>query len=793
MVKIALRNIRKNKGFSIINMAGLAMGITCFLLLAAYVYHELSYDKYLSNYPRLAYVSMGYKSGQDGDFTYMGVTPTAVAPSFKKEFPEVEAAVRMYTYNGAALVKKGSELLKESKLKYVDEDFLEVLNFEVLLGNNKDPLKDPNTIVLTERLAKKYFTNSDAVGKTIVIDKDPWLVTAVIADVPSYSELKFDALMSNKGLERYKEPNWGSANDVTFLLLNSEQSFATMQKKVDGFIQEQFKDAIAQGFSFVINLEPISKVHLYSKTAGTGNIVYLYIFAFLGIALLIISCLNFTNLSLAHAAERGKEIGVKKVLGAYQSVIFKQFLTEGGLMVFISLFFGIVFAWLLLPFFSAYLGIPMSLNIWDKPLFYILVLGFFIVLSLMANGWPAWLISKFKPVDILKGDWKSKKSKFPLAKILITFQYTVSIFLVICTLLAYQQMHFIQTMNTGLNRSQVVVLDGDIWNNTDRETLKNKLLANPSIKSVSASYDSPVNIQGGYSINYVEGKTSDFNLNITAIPIEKDFLKVFEIPIVAGSDLTDVDIVKARDTSVNRSVGFILNKLAASNLGWTPEQAIGKQIHMNGRKGPVKAVVDNFNFASLHTEVQPIVLFPEYQYFGNIFIKIKEGVPTSKALDDISRIFKEIKPNSPFEKHFLDEDYAAMYTKEQQSSKIMQLFAIVTILIACIGLFALSAYSAKQRIKEIGIRKVLGASVVKLVGMLSKDYILLVMIAFLIALPLGYWAMDKWLDNFAYHSEMEWWIFLLAGGITLVVSLITISSQTIKAAKANPIHSLKDE
>ena len=793
MVQITLRNIRKNKGFSLINIAGLTMGISCFLLLAAYIYHELSYDKYLSNYPRVAYVSMGYKSGQDAEFIYMGVTPTALAPTFKKEFPEVEQAVRMYAYNGAALVEKGTEQLKESKLKFVDEEFLNVLNFDVLAGNAKNPLSEPNAIVLTENLAKKYFADQEAVGKMLMIDKNPWLVTAVIGNVPSYSELKFDALMSNKGLSRYKDPNWGSANDVTFLLLKNPNSFHALQGKTDEFINNQFKEAIAQGFSFKIDLEPISEVHLFSKTAGTGNITYLYIFTFLGISLLLISCVNFTNLSLAHATERIKEIGVKKVLGANQLRIFKQFLTEGTFMVFISLCLGIFSAWLLLPIFANYLGIIISFDVWNKPIFYGIIIGFFIALTLLANSWPAWLISKFNPVDILKGEWKSKKSKFSIAKILITFQYAVSIFLVICTLLAYRQMHFIQTMNTGLNRSQVLVLDGDIWSNSERETLKHKLLASSSIKAVSASYDSPVNVQGGYSINFAEGKSNDFSLNITAIPIEKDFLTVFEIPIIAGTNLNDVDIKKAQDTSANRSVGFILNKLAASNLGWNPEEAIGKQIQMNGRKGPIKAVVENFNFASLHTEVQPIVLFPEYHYFGNIFIKIKEGTSTTKALEDISRIFKEIKPNSPFESHFLNDDYAAMYKKEQQSSKIMQLFAVVTVIIACIGLFALSAYSAKQRIKEIGIRKVLGASVYNMVAMLSKDYLQLVVIAFLIALPLGYWAMRAWLTNFAYRSSMDWWIFLLAGGITMFISLITISSQTIKAAKSNPINSLKDE
>lgn len=792
-LKIAFRNIRKNRGFAIINIASLALGITCFLLLSAYVYHELTYDRFLSNSDRVSMVTSGVKAADDENFQYWSVTPTALAPEFEKEFPEIEKAVRMYNYNDAALVEKGSETIKENGLKYVDPDFLKVLNYKILEGNSISPLANPNDIVITEKIAKKYFPNTNPIGKTLVVDNTPWRVSAIIEDLPTFTEIKFTALLSNKGLERYKQTQWGSANDLTFLLLKKNIDTKAFQSKVDRFATDKFKEEAKAGFTIKLYIEQIQDLHLHSKAAGSGNMTYIYIFAFLGLALLVISAVNFTNLSLSHATERAKEIAVRKVLGAARKLVFKQFISEGAVMVGLALIIGLVSTWFLLPIFSAYIAVPIKLNIWTNPIFYISMLGFFIILNFIASGWPAWVISHFKPINVIKGQLKSNYSKFSVAKILITFQYCISIFLVICTLFAFRQMQFIQTKDTGLNRSQILVLDGDIWKNTERETMKNELTKLRSIKNVSASYDSPVNIQGGYSLQTAEGKQANFKMDITAIPIERDFLSTFDIPIIAGENLNETDIIKAKDTSVNRSVAIIINKLTAEKIGWTPQEAIGKQVQINGRKGPVKAVVDNFNFASLREEVRPVALFPEYNYFGNIFVKMEANANSKQAIQEIESVVKKLKPNAPFEYHFLDEDYADLYKQEQQTTKIMQLFALVTVSIACIGLFAISAYAAQQRVKEIGIRKVLGASVTKLVGLLTNDFIKLVLIAFIITVPLGYLAMDKWLANFAYHIHLEWWIFVIAGLVTLLISFLTIAGQAFKAARANPIYSLKDE
>ncbi len=792
-LKIAWRNIRKNRGFSVINILGFSLGITCFLLLAGYIYHESTYDRFLGNHNRIAFVSAAFKSGDTQAYQQSNVTPTAVAPTLQREFPEVEKAVRMYQYNDAALVKNGNEWVKETKLKFVDADFLKVLDYRIIAGDQEQPLLNPNAIVLTKGLADKYFPKVDPIGKTLRIDDTDRMITAVIENPPTFSEIQFSALLSNTALERYKEESWGAANDQTFLLMKDPSQLSQLEKKFNQRIEEMFKQEFAQGFHFKLQMERIADLHLHSKSAGTGNLIYIYVFACLAFALLLISCINFMNLSLAQATERAKEIGVKKVLGASKDSIFKQFLFEGSLLVFISLIIGLILAHLLFPFFSLYLGMQMELAIWREPLFYSFIALFFIVLSFLASGWPAWLIAQYRPIKILKGKLATRISKFNLSNILITFQYTISIFLVICTFFAYRQMQYLQHTNTGLNRDRIIVLDGDVWNQKERETLKNMLLAKPSVKFVSASYDSPINIQGGYTITEAEGKPSDFSFSLTAIPIEKDFLSVFEIPILTGESLSDADITKARDTSANRSYAFIINKNTATSLGWTAEQAIGKRIVLNGRKGTVKTVVDNFNFASLRDEIQPVILFPEYNYFGNIFVKLDTNANTKIALDEIASVWKALKPNSTFESHFLDDDYAKLYQQEQQTTKIMQLFAMITISIACIGLFALSAYATKKRVKEIGVRKVLGASISKIVGLLTVDYVGMISIAFLLAVPLGFLVMDTWLNNFAFHTNMEWWVFLLAGVITLFVSFATIGTQAVKAAKANPVDSLRDE
>ncbi|MCL7988090.1 ABC transporter permease [Sphingobacterium sp. lm-10] len=791
--KTAWRAIRKNKGFTLLNIFGLAMGITCFMLLSAYLVHEWNYDRFHPNIDRLAWVSYGYKGDSETEYQYIPTTPTAVAPTLKNEFAEVEEAVRLAEYSGESVVKTGTQTVVETKLLYGDEGFFRVLNYPFTEGTLHDELlSQPYQIVITENLAKKYFHDQSALGQTLVIDDQPWKVTGVIENPPTNTRFAFHAVLSNKHLKRYQEQVWHSANDVTLLLLNNVNSFGPLQEHVTSFIDKRFKNSPDKAAQIKVNIERLAEVHLFSE-AGRGNLMYMYIFAALAVAIIVLASVNFTNLILARSSERAKEVGVKKVLGAARYAIFYQFLLECALMIGIATAIAVVCAWLLLPAFSQYIGVEMHLHFWNQPLFYLAILVFTLFMSLLGGGWPAWLISKLRPLQILKVKGATAGEGFGSGKVLVVLQFCISLLFITCTLFATRQLQFLQETNTGLNREQVIILNGSVLKDADRTTLKNNLLRLPAVKGVTASYDSPVSVQGGYTAFDIEGKGGDLEISVTAIPIEKDFLSVFEIPIVAGQNLTDADILRTRDTSSAQEYPFIINKLAANAMGFVPEEAIGKHMNLNGRLGKITTVVENFNFASLKEEVQPIVLFPEYDYFGNIFIKIDRHANMASTLVAIGTVWKTIKPDIPFESHFLDEDYAALYKHERQTAKIMGLFSAITICIACLGLFALSAYAAQRRIKEIGIRKVLGASIARIVALLTIDFVSLVCIALCISIPITWWIMHHWLQEFTYRISIDWWMFLLAGGVTISIAFLTVSFQAIKAALANPVDSLRDE
>lgn len=792
-LKTAWRAIRKNQGFTILNIFGLAMGITCFLLLSAYIVHEWSYDRFHKNIDRLAWVSYGYKGDSDNEYRQIASTPTAAATTLKNEFAEVEEAVRLSEYTGESVVKIGEKTIIESQLLVSDPKFFKFFDYPFLEGNGlQNPLSAPYQIVITEKLAKKYFPNQPALGKTLLIDEQPWQVTGVVETPSTNTRFTFNAVLSNRHIPKYQEPVWHSANDITLLLLKNGTDFLALQEKVNAFIEPRFKNSAGNAPVIQLTIGRLADVHLFSKI-GRGNLTYIYIFAALALAIVVLASVNFTNLVLARSAERSKEVGVKKVLGAARASIFYQLLLECTLMVIAAILISLFGYLLLFPYFTQYIGADIQLNFWKEPYFYIAIISFTVFMAFAGGGWPAWMISSHHLSGLLKGKGSTAKADFGSGKALIVLQFCISLLFITCTLFAVRQLQYLQEANTGLNREQILVLDGSVLKDADRTTLKNNLLRQNGILGVTASYDSPISIQGGYTAFDIEGKSADFEISSTAIPIEKDFLSVFEIPVLAGTDLTDADILRARDTSSSQEYSFILNKLAAEAMGFSPETAIGKHMNLNGRKGRIKTVVDNFNFASLKEEVQPIVIFPEYDYFGNIFVKVDRHASMPNTIAAIEKAWKTIKPDIPFQSHFLDEDYAELYHHERQTAKIMGLFSGITISIACLGLFALSAYAAQRRLKEIGIRKVLGASIGRIVLLLTKDFLMLVAIALLITTPITWTIMHRWLQDFTRHINIEWWIFLVAGTATIAIAFVTVSFQAIRAALMNPVNSLRDE
>jgi len=786
----------KNKTTSSISIFGLSMGITCFLLLGTYILNELRYDKFHAKADRIAYVSLNYQSPNDKEPVRSSVTPTGAVPSIKRMFSEVEDGTRVYGSSSAdnpAVIKYGDKIMNEPAIRYADSSFFNIFSFDFIAGDASTALHRPNAIVITVSTAKKYFGEENAMGKILEIDGKAWSVTGVVKDVPSFSSVRFNMIGSYQTLARSKTEAWSSANDVSYLLLKSPDQLPVLQQKIDNWINQEFADARKAGYRYGFSLEKLTHVHLYSKVASSGNITYLYIFGAIAISLLIIACINFTNLITAKSAERAHEIGVKKVLGAQRGQLIRQFMLESALVTIFSLAIGLLGAYLLFPFFNQLIGINLSLQVWKPEWLIYGLLATFIVITLISGIWPATIIAAFNPINALQGKInKSKRGEF-IRKALVTFQFCISLLFIMSTLIAGQQLRYVQTKDTGLDRSQVLVLDASKFNTNRLVTLKNRLLLAPGISGVTASYDSPVNVQGGYDLKS-EGESNDQSISITAIPVEKDFTRFFDIKLIAGENLTDADIERVLLADDDKKeYSFILNKLALNNLGWTPEEAIGKAVNLNGRKGKIKAVVQDFNFSSLREEIRPIVIFPEYNWFGKLFIKINAHTNMAQQLASITTIWKEFNPDIPFDYHFLDQEYDNLYKTEIRTSKILNLFSVCTIVVSCLGLFGLVTYLTQQREKEIGIRKVLGASVPAILRLLSMDFVKLVVIACIIASPIAWLLMNKWLADFAYHIEITWTVFLIAGILALGVTLITISSRAIKAAMVNPVDSLRNE
>jgi len=794
-IKIAWRNLRRNRGTSLINIFGLALGICCFLLLGTYIINELRYDRFHEKFDRIVYLSFAYKAPTDAEFTEAIVTPTAVVPTFMTQFPEVENGVRLYKSGGedqSIAVKYEDKVFNESDVLYADPSFFDIFSFEFLEGSAAQSLIKPYAVVITASTAKRYFGDEPALGKSLMISEHAWQVSGVIEDIPPYSQIQFSILGSYQSLPRSKEENWGSANDISYLLLKSPNEHEALQKKIDQFIAVRFVNEISAGYQVRFPVTKLTDVRLQSSGLGGTKAVYIYLLAFMAVSLLLIACINFANLMMAKSVERAHEIGVKKVMGALRKHVLFQFIFESFFTAAISLAIGLIAAIVVMPLFAQYTGIALSIKSWDGGWFVSVFLLLFLLIALVSGGGPAYLLSALKPTDSLKGKVAKSQTGLLLRKGLIVFQFCISMLFIISTIIVGRQIHFMQTTDTGFERSQVIVLDASDMDSRSLLSFKNALVNQGNIAGVTASYDSPVNIQGGYSLS-AEEKPGDFSLSVTAIPVEKDFTSVFEMDIVAGEALTDTDVKQVNSNLPNPEYAFLLNETALKSLGWTPEESIGKWVNLNGRRGRVKAIVRDFNFASLHSEIGPVVLFAEYNWFGKLFIKTQSGHNMRETLANVEGLWNTFQKDKLFDYHFLDDEYTALYIKESRTSKILNLFSLATITVSALGLFALSSLAIRQRVKEIGVRKVLGASVLSITRLVSFDFIRLVLLALLIATPIAWLLMNEWLTDFAYRIEVQWWMFAGAGLLAVIVAVLTVGSQAIKAATTNPVDSLRDE
>ncbi len=788
-----------NKTTTVISVAGLAVGICCFLLLSTYLLNELRYDRFFDKADRIVRVAMHYQSANDDQASDVAVTPTAVVPVFKQQFSEIENGVRVYNYSAGrpATIAYGDNVFAEKHVLLADESFFNIFSFKFLKGTAANALATPNSIVLTESMAKKYFGAANPIGKGLKLNQSNNMqVTGVIEDVPPYSQLKFDMMGSYAMLDRSKTRRWDSANDYSYFLLKPGAEASAVEKKLNAYLTDLYKNETKSGSKSWYTLDALTSVHLHSNLKDelepAGNINYIYILGAVAFILLLLACINFLNLVTAKAAERAHEIGVRKVMGAARRQLFVQFIAEAGLITLCSLLAGLMLTWLGFNAFNNFTGQQLGFGTWHLSWLVAALVVLFVIVTFIAGTYPALYLSAFKPVVTMKGRGGNKSGN--LRKGLVVFQFAVSVFFIICTLMVGNQLNYLQHTNTGINRSQVLVLDIGGMPYTQIEAFKNNLNAQQGVLSTTACYDSPVAIRGGYVITAAEGKAANYKLSVTAIPVEKNFLNTLGIKVIQGSNFTLADeqqVTVAVDSL--RKYSFIINESAAKALGWTPKQAVGKRIAMGQmRVGTVKAVTQDFNFASLHREITPVVIFAEYNWFGKLLIKTS-GRDQKKILAGIKTEWKSFYPNIPFEYHFLDAEYDAMYQSEQRTSNILTMFTGITIFISCLGLFGLAVFTTKQRFKEVSIRKVMGAGVAHIVGLISSDFLKLVFIAVLIASPLAWFVMNKWLQDFAYRIPMQWWVFLLAGGLSMVIAFLTVSFQSVKAALLNPVKSLRSE
>ncbi|MGN6355290.1 MAG: ABC transporter permease [Parafilimonas sp.] len=793
-LKIIFRNFSKNKTFSFINIIGLTIGLTSCLLIALYIQQQLSFDKFQKNGDRIARVIMGYSfegsdAGNKGNYTSVRV-PVVM----KQNFPEVKDAVIMT--NSKKIIRYNNSLVTENNFMYADSSFFNLFSFDLLEGNKNTALTEPYSVVLTQSSAKKYFGNADPVGKTLQLSGDSnfYKITGLVADCPANSQIQFDfiASFSTFGMSKEYYSTYWNANYTTYLLLHDKKSISTLQAKLPAFMKKEME---GQHATVNFYLEPFNKIHLYSPYdafAPNVSITYIYILAGVALLILVIACFTYINLSTARSVERAKEVSIRKVAGAQKNQIFWQFIGESAVVCCIAVLLGLTCAALLLPSFSQLTNQQLQLSsLLSWPILAVAVL-IIAVVSFAAGSYPALVLSSFQPARVLKGAFKNAASGQWLRKSLIIFQFVISVFLIVSTFIIQQQLYYIQHKKLGYDREHVLVLPVS-YGPKNVDLIKTEFKQNTDVKNVSLCYNTPVSILGGYNMSKPE-MPENAQIAVTANPVDNEFIPAAGLQLIAGENLTTQDLkdVSDEDEDAQPVFHFIINESAAKQLGWTPREAVGKKMFLDkSRPGYVRGVVKDFNFQSLRNPIKPVVLFPS-PYGNTLMVKIT-GNHIPQTISFLQEKWKTLVPDRPFEYRFLDDDYNKLYQNELRLGKIMNIFASIAIILACIGLFGLSAYSAQQRVKEIGVRKVLGATVSNIVFVLSKDFIKLAFIAALIAFPIAWWAMHSWLQRYEYRISIEWWVFVVTALATLLIALLTVSFQAVKAALSNPVKNLRTE
>ncbi len=803
--KIAYRNLVKYKFISGINLFGLTIGLTCCLILLAYILNELSYDRYNKNADHIYRVTRDFNN-QDG---VVSLRLSTISPPFgyylPTDFPEIIKMTRLLD-NGITPLRYKEKLFNEKQVFFADEHLFDVFTVNVLKGNPATSLKDPFCVMLTEETARKYFGDEDPMDKSIRYNNQLELkVTGIYKAFPSNAHLHPGMLVSFNTLrdstiygEKNLRTNWGNNSFFTYLLLPPNYNINNMLGRFPNFVDKRMSGEEYVGkqpSKFTkLGLQKLTDIHLYSHTdyeaEPNGDMSRVYIFSAIAFFILLIASINYMNLSTARSVLRAKEIGIRKVIGASKKELILQFISESVLITLVAIMLACGLLIFALSWLNKVSGLSLQLNIlFTWQILLILIMSPFII-GIISGIYPAVFMSSFMPVKTLKGFAKTGGSSVSFRKILVISQFAISIILIITTAIVFQQLHYLQNKSLGFNRDRIVVIPYNSSLNERYESFRNELLSNPNFRDISRTSRIPT----GRLLDAMEAATLSGNslvpstTDIKFVAVDYDFVPTYEIKLSAGRNFS-------RDFGTD-TAGFVINASAVKALGWkSPEAAVGKDFKYGNTRGHIIGVINDFHFESMHQTIVPLVLImlpPSNTYFNNLSVKIA-GSNVNKTMSTLESIWKKYIPEVPYEYSFLDENFDKLYEAEQRQGNIFTAFACIAIFIACLGLFGLSAFTISQRIKEIGVRKILGANVTGIVALLSKDFLKLVLIAALIAFPIAWYAMHSWLKDFAYRVNISWWIFIVAGIASLCVALLTVSFQAIKAAISNPVKALRSE
>jgi ABC-type antimicrobial peptide transport system permease subunit len=779
-LKIALRNLINQKAYSFINITGLAVGMACFILILLWVQDELSYDRFHENTENL-YRVVDHEKYSNGEELYFTSNPAVLGPILKEEYPEILEFAR-FIRGRNIITHYGEKRINDDGFAFADPSFFSLFTFPLVEGDKENVLSGPYSLVISEETARKYFGEKNPIGKTIRIDNRlDFKISAVAKNVPANSHLQFKFLAPFTTIKEFggELEGWNSFAYATYILLDKNGDYREVSRKIEDVVRQRDEKSIVS-----LSLQSIKDVHLYSShiwgLGGDGDIKYVYIFSIIAVFILLTACINFMNLATARSARRAKEVGLRKVVGAAREEIIFQFLGESILIAFIALSFSIALVDLMLPYFNSLSGKQLDLTVGGNFNIIIMMLGTVIATGIIAGSYPALFLSGFQPVTALKGALNLGVKGSAFRKILVSFQFVLTIVLIIGTLVFNRQLHFIRNQKLGFNEEFVlsITLKGDLTQKTG--FLKNELMRNGDIVNVSAVSDLPTRIRVSMIVDEWEGRDADEQYLSHLFYADQDFPNTMQMEMVQGRFFSE-------DIASDTANGVVINEAALGVMGM--DSPVGKNIF---EKREIIGVIKDFHFSSLHHKISPLVIAYSDRDFRFLMVKLKPG-DISRAVNSLESTWNSVAPEFPLEFQFLDEHIDMLYRADRRIEKIVNTFTVLALFIACLGLFGLVSFVASQRTKEIGIRKVLGATIPGIFVLLSKEFIKWVLMANIIAWPIAYYFMNKWLGEFAYRIDLSIWLFVFSGGLALVIALATVSYQAIKAAIANPVEALRYE